>query len=141
MSDDLVSLIQPGGYLGPQTDPAEEHPSGSVARIDAAVLPGGAGVRFEYEVLHPEHGRVHHESTVLARTSQGLQLVCAHTHGNVVSVLSEAEPGLFVGGPDEPFPMAIRIEVPEAGRLVYSWSYGMPGEELRVRDVGDLRLQ
>jgi hypothetical protein len=36
--------------------------------------------------------------------------------------------------------MAIRLEVPEPGHLVYSWSYGGDKEPLRVRDVGDVRL-
>ncbi|MEY2588123.1 MAG: hypothetical protein QOJ67_107, partial [Acidimicrobiaceae bacterium] len=39
-----------------------------------------------------------------------------------------------------PFPMAIRIEVPEPGHIVYSWSYGMPGEEPTLRDIGDVKL-
>jgi hypothetical protein len=36
--------------------------------------------------------------------------------------------------------MAIRLEVPEPGHLVYSWSYGWDKEPLKVRDVGDVRL-
>src|SRR4051794_30448598 len=121
MSDDLVTKIRPGSYWGTQTDPSEGHPSGSVARIEASALPNGVGVRFDYEVLSPENGRVHFEQTMLARTSSGLVLHCSHSHGDVVSTLTEQAPGYFVAGPDEPFPMAIRIEVPEAGRLVYSW--------------------
>ena len=39
-----------------------------------------------------------------------------------------------------PFPMAIRLEVPEPGHLRYLWSYGMPGEEPKLRDEGDLTL-
>jgi hypothetical protein len=36
--------------------------------------------------------------------------------------------------------MAIRIEVPEPGHIIYSWSYGRPGDEMQVRDVGDVKL-
>lgn len=140
MPDDLITKIQPGSYLGTQRDPTEEHPSGSVARIEVTALPNGTGVRFDYEVLNPEHGRVHFEQTTLARTAHGLRLICAHSHGEVVSVMNEEKPGYFVAGADDPFPMAIGLEVPEPGRLLYSWSYGMPGEELEVRDIGDLRL-
>lgn len=64
----------------------------------------------------------------------------AHNHAEVASVLYETEAGYFPANSEEPFPMAIRIEAPEPGRLVYSWSYGRPGEEPMVRDVGDLTL-
>jgi RimJ/RimL family protein N-acetyltransferase len=138
---DLVSQIRPGHYLGTQTDPSEGHPSGSIARVDVTPLPGGTGIRFDYEVLNPEKGRVHHESTMLARTVHGLRLFAAHSHADIVATMTEDEPGYFVAHGDEsPFPMAIRLEVPAPGRLVYSWSYGRPGDELQVRDVGDLRL-
>ena len=55
------------------------------------------------------------------------------------AVLRETEPGLFELG-DEPsaFPMAIRIEVPEPGRLRHVWSYGMPGEDIVERDIAEL---
>lgn len=138
---DLVDQIQPGVYTGPQADPAATEPSGSVARIAVTSLPGGSGVRFDYEVLNPVKGRVHLESTVLARTAHGLRLFSAHSHAPQLATLTEKESGYFVAGDDEsPFPMAIRLEVPEAGRIVYSWSYGEPGGELQVRDVGDVRL-
>ena len=59
----------------------------------------------------------------------------------MMSVLPETEPGYFPGTDGQAaFPMAIRLEVPEPGELVYSWSYGSPGDELVVRDVGTLRL-
>ena len=141
MSDDLVSKIQPGSYWGTQIDPTEGNPGGSVARIEVTALPAGVGLRFDYEVLNPEKGRVHHEQTVLARTAHGLRLFAAHSHAAVVATLTEEEAGSFVAGGDEsPFPMAIRIEAPEPGRIIYSWSYGQPGDEPQVRDVGDVRL-
>jgi len=78
---------------------------------------------------------------VLARTPRGLVLVTAHTHADVATVLYETEPGFFPANDgDAPFPMAIRLEVPAAGQLVYSWSYGRPGEPLVVRDVGTVRV-
>jgi hypothetical protein len=36
--------------------------------------------------------------------------------------------------------MAIRLEEPAPGQLVFSWSYGQPGEEPVVRDVGQMKL-
>lgn len=101
----------------------------------------GAGVSMHYEVFSPEGGRVHSELATLARTTKGIALVTAHSHADVVTVLSEADPGYFPADDGAaPFPMAIRLEVPEPGRLVYSWSYGAPGEDLAVRDVGTLRM-
>ena len=55
--------------------------------------------------------------------------------------LPESEPGYFT--PDEdgsPFPLAIQLEVPEPGHLIYSWFYGWEKEPLKLRDVGDVRL-
>ncbi len=142
MSDLIDQLIaNPGLYSGTQADPTASHPSGSVARIVVTALPGGSGVSMDYEVLSPERGRVHFEHAVLARTSRGIVLITAHDHASVATVISEAEPGFFpADGGDAPFPMAIRLEVPAPGKLVYSWSYGSPGEDLVVRDVGTLAL-
>jgi len=141
---DLVELLldHPGLYVGRQADP--EDSSGrppSVARINVTVLPGRSGVMFEYDVLSPEGGRVHHEHAVLARTASGVALVTSHSHADTTTVLTESEPGYFPAPEGaSPFPMAIRLEVPEPGHLVYSWSYGGGDEPLRVRDVGDVRL-
>jgi len=143
MADLVEQLItNPGLYTGPQADPAAgAGESTSVARITVTPLPGGAGVAMAYEVLSAENGVVHNEHAVLARTPRGLMLVTAHTHADVATVLYETEPGLFPANDgDAPFPMAIRLEVPEPGRLVYSWSYGRPGEPLVVRDVGTVRV-
>jgi hypothetical protein len=140
---DLVELLlsKPGLYIGPQTAP-EERPDAapSVARIEVTPLPGGSGVMMEYEVLRGD-GVGHHEHAVLARSPHGLVLVTSHSHADVTTVLHESEPGYFT--PDEdsaPFPMAIRLEVPAAGHLVYSWSYGWEKEPLKLRDVGDVHL-
>ena len=96
---------------------------------------------MDYEVLSPQNGLVHAEHAVLARTPGGIVLVTAHSHAPMMSVLPETEPGYFPGTEGQAaFPMAIRLEMPEPGQLVYSWSYGSPGEELVVRDVGTLRL-
>lgn len=138
---DLIDqlLASPGLYSGIQADPTATHNSGSVARIVVAALPGGSGVSMDYEVLSPENGRVHHEHSVLARTPGGIVLTVAHGHADLASILREAEPGYFPAGDGEAtFPMAIRIEVPAPGELIYSWSYGSPGEDLVVRDVGTL---
>ena len=142
---DLVDLLagHPGLYVGPQAAP-EERPGGgapSVARIEVTPLPGGSGVMMAYEVVSPTDGVVHHEHAVLARTTQGLALVTSHSHADVTTVLTETEPGYFPAAEGTaPFPMAIRLEVPEPGHLVYTWSYGWADEPLRVRDIGDVRL-
>ena len=142
--DDLIDRLaaNPGLYVGPQVDPnASSAATPSAARIVVTRLPGGSGVSMDYEVLSPQNGRVHGEHAILARTPKGNVLVTSHSHADVTSVLHETEPGYFQANADEAtFPMAIRLEAPEPGRLVYSWSYGAPGESLAVRDVGTLTL-
>jgi hypothetical protein len=141
---DLVDqlLARPGLYVGPQADPNDKSGNApSAARIAVAALPGDSGVSMDYEVLSSTGGRVHAEHAVLARTAHGLVLVTAHTHSSVTTIMRETEPGYFPAAEgDSPFPMAIRLEVPDPGHLVYYWSYGMPGEEIIVRDVGDVRV-
>jgi hypothetical protein len=141
---DLVELLisRPGLYVGPQSNPTDAPGTApTVARVDVSALPGGSGVMMVYEVLTPTDGVVHHEHALLARTPQGLTLVTSHTHADVTTVLSESEPGYFepIDGA-APFPMAIRLEVPEPGHLIYTWSYGWEQEPMKVRDVGDVRL-
>ncbi len=128
MSDIVEQLLaSPGLYIGTQADPTASHPSGSVARVMVARLPGGAGVTLDYEVLSPENGRVHHEHSVLAHTPGGIVIAVSHSHANMASVLHEAEPGYFPARDGEStFPMAIRLDCPSPGTLVYSWSYGSP---------------
>jgi len=143
MSDLVERLVaNPGLYTGPQADPSDPDGPKSVARIMVTPLPGGAGVAMAYEVISAENGVVHNEHAVLARTPRGVVLITAHTHADVATVLLETEPGLFPANDgDAPFPMAIRLEVPEPGHLTYSWSYGRPGEPLVVRDVGTVRVR
>jgi len=141
--DDLVSQLvaHPGLYVGPQADPNEPDAASSVARILVTALPGGSGVMMEYEVLSADNGRVHGEHAVLARTPRGTVLITSHTHADVTTVLHETEPGFFPAADgDAPFPMSIRLAAPGPGQLVYSWSYGRPGEDLVVRDVGTVRV-
>jgi hypothetical protein len=141
MADLIEQLIaNPGLYCGSQSDPTSGHASDGAARVVVTPLPGGSGVALDYEILSPENGRVHDEHSVLARTARGVVLTVSHAHAALAAVLQEAEPGYFPAKDgDTSYPMAVRLEVPEAGRLVYSWSYGSPGEELKVRDVGTLR--
>ena len=97
---------------------------------------------MDYECLRPDRLAGSTTSTQCwpARRS-GLVLLTAHSHAPVAAVLHETEPGLFPAAEgDSPFPMAIRLEVPEPGHLRYLWSYGMPGEEPQLRDEGDLKL-
>jgi hypothetical protein len=55
--------------------------------------------------------------------------------------LRETEPGYFeaVEGAS-PFPLAIRIEVPSTGRLIYTWSFGELGGELAMRNTANVTL-
>lgn len=137
--DDL--LANPGVYLG--IDHELERGGESAAKIVVAPLPGGAGVTLDYETFNPANpGRLrgHAEHAVIGRTHDGgALLVTGHVHGDSLTVLRESEPGLFVMG-DEPaaFPVAIRISMPEPGRLVHAWSYGAPGEEPIERDRAEL---
>jgi hypothetical protein len=144
MADDLVDrlLTQTGLYLGTSSDTRDDV-APQVARIVVTALPGRSGVTFDYEGLstNQERRRPHSEHAVLARTSNGVTLYTAHIHADVVTELRESEPGYFeaVEG-SSPFPLAIRIEVPSAGRLVYTWSFGEPGVELVVRNIADVTL-
>jgi hypothetical protein len=140
---DLVEqlLARPGLYVGAQTRPDDSDAPTAVARIDVSALPGRSGVMLAYEVLRDSGDIGHHEHTVIARASNGIILVTSHSHADVTTVIPESEPGWFPAADGSaPFPMAIRIEIPEPGRLIYSWSYGLPDEALTVRDVGDVRL-
>ena len=145
MTDVLDALAaRPGLYVGRQAQPHGEEgaaASPSVARIEVSVLPGSSGVMLAYEVLSPDEGLVHHEHAVLARASTGLVLTTSHTHADITTVLNETEPGYFPAEDGAaPFPMAIRLESPEPGHLIYTWSYGWADRPLEVRDVGDVRL-
>jgi hypothetical protein len=139
---DLVDalLAKPGLYLGPQRDPTGEHGVGA-ARIVVSALPGGSGVMMDYEVLHADGQLGHREHAMVVRTTAGLVLTTSHTHAPVTTVIPETEPGYFEAAEGAaPFPSAIRLEVPEPGHLVYTWSYGWGDQPLAVRDIGDVRL-
>ena len=145
MADDLVDrlLAQNGLHVGTDRDPTSDDRAEQVARIMVTALPGGSGVMFDYEglSLNQQRRRPHAEHAVLGRTSHGLTLYTAHVHAPLVAELRETEPGYFeVVEGASPFPLAIRIEVPSAGRLVYSWSFAEPGGELAVRNIGDVTL-
>ena len=142
MADLVDSLIaQPGLYVGTSMDPTGEHGSGQVARIHVSPLPGGSGVMFDYEVLAPDGSRPHFEHAMLMRTTGGLVFTTAHTHADLSTVIPETEPGYFEADEGSaPFPTAVRLEVPEPGHLVYTWSYGWGSEPSMVRDIGDVRL-
>src|ERR1700726_1274672 len=146
MADDLVDRLfaQTSLHLGTSRDMREDA-APQVARIMVTPLPGRSGVTFDYEglTLLTTQGRPfgHSEHAVLGRTSSGLALYTAHIHAPVLTELRETEPGDFeaVEGAS-PFPLAIRIEVPSPGRLVYTWSFGDPGGHFAVRIIGDVIL-
>jgi hypothetical protein len=145
MAADLVDrlLAQTGLHVGTDRDPTVDRAAPQVARVIVTALPGGSGVMFDYEglSLNQERPLAHAEHAVLGRTSNGLALYTAHVHAPVLTELRETAPGYFeaVEGAS-PFPLAIRIEVPSARRLVYSWSFSQPGGELAVRNIGDVTL-
>ena len=145
MADDLVDrlLAQTGLHVGTDRDPTTDDRAPQAARIMVTALPGGSGVMFDYEGLSQNQDRPlpHAEHAVLGRTSNGLALYSANIHVPGLVELRETEPGHFdaVEGAS-PFPLAIRIEVPSARRLVYSWLFAEPGGELAVRNIGDVTL-
>lgn len=145
MALDLVDqlLDQTGLYLGTTSDTRGDA-APQAARILVTALPGGCGVSFDYEGLNlatsSERKFGHLEHALLARTGRGLALYTAHIHAPVLTELSETEPGAFEPAPDaSPFPMTIRIEVPAAGRLLYTWSFGQR-DDTEVRIIGDVAL-
>jgi hypothetical protein len=149
MTVDLVDrlLAQTGLYVGTDRRPeGHERPYATtqIARITVSALPGGSGVSFDYEGLsgNPERRVTHREHAVLARTAGGLVLHSASIHAPVLVELREGEPGYFSAATGAaPFPLAIRIEVPAAGELVYTWLFGEPGDpEVRVGNIGEVTL-
>jgi hypothetical protein len=145
MADDLIDrlLAQTGLYVGTDRSPTRDYPAPQVARIVVSALPGRSGVMFDYEGLSlNQESRVPHlEHAVLGRTSNGVALYTANIHAPVLIELRETEPGYFeaVEGAS-PFPLAIRIELPSAGRLIYTWLFGEPDGEVAVGNIGDVTL-
>jgi hypothetical protein len=103
-------------------------------------------VTLDYETFNPANAdriQAHAERAIVARTERGGGIyVSGHTHADTVAVLRETDPGVFELG-DEPhaFPMAIKISMPEPGRLVHVWAYGAPGEEPIDRDRAEVTLR
>jgi hypothetical protein len=138
--DDL--LAHPGVYLGIDRDAAR---GPSAAKMVVTPLPGGAGVTLDYETFNPgneERVRGHAEHALLGRTHGGSAiLVSGHIHADTVTVLREDKPGVFVMGAEpSAFPVEIKILMPEPGRLIHVWSYGVPGEDPIERDRAELTL-
>ena len=139
--DDLRAA--PGLYIG--TDNVQESDLVGAARIVVTVLPGGAGVSLDYELLNglgpgPVLGHVEH--TIIGTADDGTTvMVIAHTHGQGITILRETEPGVFEPGEGAvPYPMKVVVTVPGPGRLRHAWWYGSPGEVLRERDVAELDI-
>jgi hypothetical protein len=139
--DDLIA--HPGTYIGLNRD--TERRDTAAAKIIVTPLPGGAGVTLDYETLNPVHEdriRGHAEHAIVAKThGGGAILVTGHIHADTVAVLRESDAGVFVMG-SEPsaFPVQIKISMPEPGRLLHVWAYGMPGEAPIDRDAAELTL-
>jgi hypothetical protein len=139
--DDL--LANPGLYVG--TDKAIRTEQVGAARIVVSPLPGGAGVSLDYEILNglapgPVLGHVEH--TMIGKADDGRTvMVIAHTHGAGITILAEAEPGVFeLGDAPAPYPMKVVVSVSAPGRLRHAWWYGSPGDELVEREVAELEL-
>ena len=146
MAEDLVDqlLRQTGLHVGTSTDTRQDGVQ-KVARIEVSALPGRSGVAIDYEgfpsVATPENPFGHAEHAVLARTSEGLGLFTAHMHAPVLAHLTERETGKFepIEG-TSPFPLAIAVDVPSPGRLIYTWSFEIPGAGQPIEIVGDVTL-
>ncbi len=146
MAQDLVDrlLAQTGLHIGTTRDTRQDA-APQAARIMVTALPGRSGVTFDYEGLNLLTNEArpfgHREYAMLARTSNGLTLYTAHIHAPALTELQQTAPGEFkaVDG-TSPFPLAILIDVPSAGRLTYTWSFSEPGRELAVRITGELIL-
>lgn len=141
-------MANPGVYLGLGHDPQDQRgePRTQAARVVVTRLPNATGVAIDYETFNPElpeRLQPHIEHTVIGRLhGGGAILVSAHAHADSVAVLYEEGTGEFVMRDENaPFPMAIKIEVPEPGRLVYIWSYGQPGGTAEPRDRAELQLR
>jgi hypothetical protein len=139
--NDLVA--HPGVYLGVDRD--ADSRGLAAAKIVVTPLPGAAGVTPDYETFNADNeervrGRAEHP--VLGRThGGGAILVTGHIHADTVAVLRESDPGVFVMGVEPAaFPVAIRISMPEPGRLIHIWSCGAPGEDPVERDRAELTL-
>jgi hypothetical protein len=141
-------LNNPGTYIGIDSDVVGHERGGgdAAAKIVVTPLRGGAGVTLDYEIFNPANkDRIqgHAERAVIARThAGGAVYVTGHTHADVIGILRETKPGVFeLGDEPNPFPMRITLAMPEPGRLVHSWAYGMPGEEPVERDRAELTLR
>src|SRR6478735_11730373 len=139
--DDL--LANPGLYVG-RDDVAGTDLVGA-ARIRVSVLPGGAGVSLDYEILNgvgpgPVLGHVEH--TLIGRADDGATvMVIAHTHGQGIAILRETDPGVFeLGDMPSPYPMKVVVSVPAPGKLRHAWWYGSPGGQPIERDVAELEI-
>ena len=115
------------------------------ARIQVSVLPGGAGVAIDYEILNglapgPVLGHVEH--TLIGKADDGTTImVIAHTHGEGITILRETQPGVFEPGDGPtPYPMKVVLSVPEPGKLRHAWWYGSPGDDAVERDVALLEI-
>jgi len=146
MAADLVDRLlgQTGLHVGTSSDTRDDA-APQAARIMVTALPGRSGVTFDYEGLNllTTHERPfgHAEHAVLAQTATGLTLYSANIHAPILMELHETQPGDFEAPAGaSPFPLAIRVEVPSAGRLLYTWSFGDPGGEFSVRITGDVTL-
>ena len=146
MAADLVDRLlgQTGLHVGTSSDTREDA-AAQAARIMVTALPGRSGVTFDYEGLNllTTHERPlgHAEHAVLARTATGLTLYSANIHAPLLMELRETEAGSFEAPAGaSPFPLAIRVEVPSRGRLLYTWSFGEPGGEFSTRITGDVTL-
>jgi hypothetical protein len=136
---DLVAalLASPGVHvgLGRSEDTAEPY----VARIVVAPLPGLGGVALDFEAhsaFRLATGDAYFEHAMLGRQRDGSTvLVTAHSPGATLTVMAEVEPGRFVSPSAEAPSVGVRVEVPEPGTITYAWSWALPGDGFRERDV------
>ena len=133
----------PGFYVGKDTVAGTDHVG--AARMQVSVMPGGAGVRLDYEIFNALSGGPvmgHVEQTVVGKTDSGdTIMLIAHTHSAGLTTMKETSPGVFEVDGTEPFPMKVELSVPAPGRIRHVWWYGRPGDVAIERDVAELELQ
>ncbi|MEM7286580.1 MAG: hypothetical protein AAF480_09540 [Actinomycetota bacterium] len=132
MSSSLLARLreQPGVYVGTGDGP-ESGPF--TARIEVGTSIDRLGCTIAYEAWDgPEHK--HREQTLLAPAMDGgsvLTVLCQELPG--LAVLPEARPGVFsnhAGSDDFRIEIGITLEG-ATPTLTYSWSWAVPGAELR----------
>ena len=118
------------------------HDPSEAALIGLGELVEMAGITLA-DVGDIVHGTTLVTNAVIERKGSKLGLITTKGFRDILEMGTEQRYdiyGLFLTFPDPLVSRELRLEVPEPGSLVYSWSYGRPGEDPVVRDVASVRL-